>query len=61
MIPMKATRQQIPSRAGRLEYCSLPCEAAREALALLVPDGLTGVPQTGFQPPARTDGSSGDS
>ena len=33
---MEATRQEIPPQAGRLEYCSSPYEAAREAHALLI-------------------------
>ena len=33
---MEATRQEIPPRAGRLEYCASPYEAAREAHALLI-------------------------
>ena len=33
---MEATQQEIPPQAGRLEYCSSPYEAAREAHALLI-------------------------
>ena len=33
---MEASQQEIPPQAGRLEYCSSPYEAAREAHALLV-------------------------
>ena len=33
---MEATRQDMPPQAGRLEYCSSPYEAAREAHALLI-------------------------
>jgi len=33
---MEASRQEIPPQAGRLEYCSSPYEAAREADALLI-------------------------
>src|SRR5271166_3714256 len=33
---MEATRQELPPQAERLEYCSSPYEAAREAHALLI-------------------------
>jgi UDPglucose 6-dehydrogenase len=33
---MEASRQEIPPQAGRLEYCSSPYEAAREAHVLLI-------------------------
>ena len=33
---MEATQQEVPPQAGRLEYCSSPYEAGREAHALLI-------------------------
>ena len=33
---METSQQEIPPQAGRLEYCSSPYEAAREADALLI-------------------------